>query len=534
LRWLLVWNRSLFKGERQADDEDSVVSREAEFDVQVESDTLTDVLRVLRRRWMVVAGVVLACLLVAVVKHAKTTKSYQATASVAFQSGTLSDAALQVSPSGSSEPQREADTEVLVAHSSEVARGVSEQLHISTGPSELLNEVKVEAAPNANVLNIVASSGDPSNSARLANAFAEQYIAFRARSELAGIGTAQSKLQQQISALPAGSPERAALQQSLQRLGELRAVAGGGANVIGSAAPPGSPSGMGLSTTVAIGLLVGLALSFSLVFLLEALDRRIKSIEEFERAYRLPALASIPQSVFGARRAKERQGLLEPVRMLRSALDFAAVTHQLDTLIVTSAVSGEGKTTVAVDLAQAVALAGHRVVLVELDLRRPTFGTHFNLDSRGLMSALAYGESLSEMLVEPFADLPNFSVLPAGPLPPNPSELLGTERIAEMLSEFAHDGAMVIIDAPPLNPVADAQVLLNNPSIHAAIVVARLNHTTLDEARLARSILDRHTVDPVGIVVTGLRDASRYGYESVAPSGKSARVASSALSASIE
>jgi capsular exopolysaccharide synthesis family protein len=382
---------------------------------------------------------------------------------------------------------------------------------------------------------MIASSGDPSESARLANAFAEQYIAFRARSELSGISTAQSNLQQQIAALPAGSPERAALQQSLQRLGELRAVAGGGANIIGSATPPGAPSGMGLSTTLAIGLLIGLALSFSLVFLLEALDRRVKSIEEFERTYRLPALASIPQSVFGARRAKERQGLLEPVRILRSALDFAAVTHQLDTLLVTSAIPGEGKTTVAVDLAQAVALTGHRVVLMELDLRRPTFATHFKLGTRGLMTALAYGEPLSEVLVEPFPDLPNFSVLPAGPLPPNPSELLGTERITEMIAEFAHDGAMVIIDAPPLNPVADAQVLLNNPAINAAIVVARVNRTTRDEARLARSILDRHTVEPVGIVVTGLRDASRYGYESATPSdGKAPQLASSPLSASIE
>jgi polysaccharide biosynthesis transport protein len=510
------------------------MSPDGQFEVQLENDTLAGVLRVLRRRWMVIVGVMLACLLVAAVKHARTVKSYQATASVAFQSGTLSDAALQVSPSGSSEPQREADTEVLVAHSSEVAQGVRRQLHLQDAPSELLSKVKVEAAPNANVLNLIASSGDPRESALLANAFAEQYIAFRARSELAGIGTAQSKLQQQISALAVGSPERAALQQSLQRLGELRAVAGGGANVIGLATAPGSPSGMGLATTLVIGLLIGLALSFSLVFLLESLDRRIKSIDEFERSYRLPALASIPQSVFGSRRAKERQGLLEPVRMLRSALDFAAVTHQLDTLLVTSAVPGEGKTTVAVDLAQAVALTGRHVVLVELDLRRPTFATHFKLSSPGLMTALAYGEPLSEMLVEPFADLPNFSVLPAGPLPPNPSELLGTDRIAEVISELAQEGTTVIIDAPPLNPVADAQVLLNNPSIHAAIVVARVNRTTREEARLARSILDRHAVEPVGIVVTGLRDATRYGYGSAGPSEQVPQALSSSLSASIE
>ena len=110
----------------------------------------------------------------------------------------------------------------------------------------------------------------------------------------------------------------------------------------------------------------------------------VKSIEEFEREYRLPALAGVPQSAFRARRAAEREEQLEPYRILRSALDFAAVSHQLDTLLVTSAIAGEGKTTVAVDLAHAMALTGRHTVLVELDLRRPTFAKHFDLDpSRG-------------------------------------------------------------------------------------------------------------------------------------------------------
>ena len=89
--------------------------------------------------------------------------------------------------------------------------------------------------------------------------------------------------------------------------------------------------------------------------------------------------ADAPVGVPRSHRAKERTELLEPYRILRSALDFAAVTRQLDTLLVTSAISGEGKTTVAVDLAHAVALTGRRVVLIELDLRRPTFAEHFDL-----------------------------------------------------------------------------------------------------------------------------------------------------------
>jgi capsular exopolysaccharide synthesis family protein len=479
-----------------------------------ERDSFANALSVLRRRWPIVIGVVLACVVVAVVHQKRGAKSYAATASVAFQSGTLSDAALQVAPSGSSEPQREANTEVLIAHSPEVAQGVRAQLRIATDPNELLKKVQVEAVPNADVLNVVASTGEPRYSARLASAFAEQYIAFRAKSQLAGIGIAQSRLQRQLAALPVGSPERATIQQSLQRLNELRAVAGGGANIIGLASP-GKLVGKGTLTTAIIGLVIGLALAFAIVFLLESLDRRIKSIEEFEREYRLPALTSVPQSTFRILRAKERRELLEPYRILRSALDFAAVTRQLDRLLVISAVAGEGKTTVSVDLAQTMALTGRRVVLVELDLRRPTFIKHFGLTpGEGLTAALTAGRPLSELLLEPFPALPNFSVLPAGRLPYNPSELLGSPGIAEIISTLASDGSMVIIDAAPLNPVADTQVLLNNSAIHAAILVARLGQTTRDEVRRARAVLDRHMVEPVGLVITGLRDVGRYGYKS--------------------
>ncbi len=481
------------------------------FERAGEGNGLSNALAVLRRRWLIVAAVVLACAVVAVVHQKGSATTYAATASVTFQNGTLSEAGLQVTPSGGAEPQREANTEQLVAHSPEVAAGVRQQLHIASEPSELLKQVQVEAAANANVLNVIATTGDPRYSARLANAFAEQYIAFKAKSQLAGIATAEHKLQEQLGGLPVGSPERAALQQSLQRTAELRAVAGGGASIIGLASK-GKPTGKGLSTTIVIGVVVGLAIAFSIVFVLESLDRRIKSIEEFEREYRLPALAAVPQSAFRVHHAADRDEL-EPYRILRSALDFAAVTRRLDTLLVTSASAGEGKTTVAVDLSHAVALAGRRVVLMELDLRRPTFADHFGLDTRsGLTTALSSNAPLSELLVEPFPDLPNFSVLPAGRVPHNPSELLGSPAIAEIITELATGEAMVIIDAPPLNPVADAQVLLNNSAIHGTILVARVGQATRDQVRRARMILNRHIVEPVGIVVTGLVDAHRYGY----------------------
>jgi capsular exopolysaccharide synthesis family protein len=269
-----------------------------------------------------------------------------------------------------------------------------------------------------------------------------------------------------------------------------------------------------------LGTLLGLALALSLVFVLESLDRRVKSVEEFEREYRLPAIATIPQSAFRHPRAEERSRELEPYRILRSSLDLAAVTRDLDTLLVTSATEGEGKTTVAVDLAHTVALDGRRVVLVELDLRRPTFANHFGQTFRqGLTLALAGGMSASEFLVEPFLELPNLSILPAGPLPPNPAEMLASGAVGDMLAQLAPKDGILIVDAPPLNPVADTHELLISGAIKAPLIVARLNKTTRDAARHARAVLARHMIEPVGLVVTGVRGGVGYGYEAHAAAG---------------
>lgn len=483
------------------------------WDQMRESDGFAGMMRVLRDRWPLMGGVVLICVVVAAYRHEHSPKNYVATANVVFQTGTLAQTALQVQSSAGPEPVREADTEVLVAHSSEVAEGVRRQMKGSLSTADLLDDVKVEAEPDANVLNIIATTSVPSQSAHLANDFAEEYIAFRARSQLTDIARVQNRLRGQLESLPVGSAERANLQQSIQRLSELRAVAGGGASIIGRATPPTTPSGSSLSTSVVVGLLIGVALAFSLVFLAESLDRRIKTIEEFESEYRLPALTGVAGSSFRFHRASERGTLLEPYRILRSALDFAAVTRQLDTLMVTSAIPGEGKTTVSIDLAHAIALTGRSVVLVELDLRRPTFAEQFGLRSRdGLTTALTRDVPLAELVVTPLTDVPNLSVIPAGPLPYNPSEILSSERITEMISSLQIAYDMVILDAPPLNPVADAQVLLGHQVVHASIVIARVNKTSRDDVRRARAILDRQVVEPVGIVVTGLRETGGYGY----------------------
>jgi capsular exopolysaccharide synthesis family protein len=182
--------------------------------------------------------------------------------------------------------------------------------------------------------------------------------------------------------------------------------------------------------------------------------------------------------------------------------------------MVTSAGQGEGKTTVAVDLSHAIAVSGRRVVLVELDLRRPSFGRHFDLRAAGGVTAALLGRApVSELVQQPVADLPNLHVLPAGALPPNPAELLEAPAVDAALRELlADEETLLVVDTPPLLPVADAQVLLNQPVIDATLIVARERVTTRDQARRTRLILDGHVVVPLGLVVTGHSARDVYGY----------------------
>ncbi len=479
-----------------------------------DASSLIGALTILRRRWPLMLGIIIVCVAVAGLRFHSTAKKYNATASVTYDNNSLSDAALQVSQ-GTVDPTRDGATNVLIATSLQVADAVKANLRSPAPAAEILRAISVQAAPNANVLQITASTGSPAYSAALANAFATQYVAFETQSQINGINAAQLQLQQQLNALPPSAGSRNALQQSIQRLAQLRAVANGGVQIISRANRPTAPSGITMSTSLVLGGLIGLGLGLLLTFLLESLDRRIESVEAIEQEYGLPTLAVIPQKAFRGSRAASREKHLEAYRVLRTTLDLSAVTRKLDVLLITSCASGEGKTTVAVDLARAMALAGRPVTLIELDLRRPTFGKQFGIDPRqGFTTVVAGHDSLERVLVRPFPELPHFAVLASGPLPSDPAELLESRAATLVLEEAKRLGGTVVIDTPPLNPVADTHVLLANPVVAAALVVARVRFTTRQDVRRARAILDRNMLEPLGVIVTGMGESGLYGYQS--------------------
>jgi capsular exopolysaccharide synthesis family protein len=215
----------------------------------------------------------------------------------------------------------------------------------------------------------------------------------------------------------------------------------------------------------------------------------------------------------------EREGHvdLEPFRILRDALGFISLREHPQVILVTSAVSGEGKTSVSSGLARAMAAAGKSVALIEGDVHRPALRRQLGItaNGRGLMNALAQGGSGAAGFVLPTPELPSLGVLSSGPFTPNSAELLRLPAMSRVLEELAEAFDFVVIDGPPLLPVADAQVLLHNPTIDVVLIVSRPYLTTREHIRGAVSILGRHPEKGFGLVVNAVRERARgyYGYK---------------------
>jgi capsular exopolysaccharide synthesis family protein len=186
-------------------------------------------------------------------------------------------------------------------------------------------------------------------------------------------------------------------------------------------------------------------------------------------------------------------------------------------------VSGEGKTTVATGLAYAAALAGQQVVLVEADFRRPTFQKQFGFGEQfdvglykaGLTNVLMGDATVEDVLVSPIEGLNTLRILPSGPFSPHPSDLLLRPEMALVIEELTRQADLVVIDTPPLLPVADTQVLLEQPVIDASLIVCRTYMTTRDQARRCRAVLERERVSRAALVVVGGHEPAEYSYEPI-------------------
>lgn len=298
---------------------------------------------------------------------------------------------------------------------------------------------------------------------------------------------------------------------------------GGGTSPVGlsitkPATAPTSPSAPNTRANLILGLSVGLALGFAMAVLRNTLDSRIRGEADLRRITASPLLGGIAFDSDATRKPLLTQTgpqspRAESFRQLRTNLQFANVSGRAKSVLVTSSLPGEGKSTTATNLAIALAEAGQSVCLVDADLRRPMVNEYLGLDrNAGLTTALIGSASVADLL-QSWGDH-DLYVLTSGQIPPNPSELLGSEEMRAIISDLETDFDSVIIDAPPLLPVTDATVL----SQHVGGVVVVVGSQKLRGQDLEKSLRALEMVDAsiLGIVLNRLPikgpDAYAYTY----------------------
>jgi polysaccharide biosynthesis transport protein len=466
-------------------------------------------LRTFRERWWVVMLSVVVCTSGAVLLAVTSTKEYSSTSTLLFRNNQLGDAigGTQIF-SPSVDPDRDLTTDLTLVTSTNVVTAVKKALKSNLTISEIESEVSVRAANGADIGSIVVTDPNPFRAAAIANAFATQYVLIRQKTDRGVIAKAEALIRQRIKSLPTGDvADRVALNAALTKLIALEAVQTGDAEVANAAGVPSSPSSPKPKRDALIGLLIGLLAGAGMAYVLNLLDRHIKQTDDLERLYQLPLLASIPQRTFTTRGPDLEQEQFEPYRILHANLETLLGQTANYLVVVTSAISMEGKSTVAANLARVIAFAGHNVILVEADLRHSSMVEHFDLGTTnvGLTSALTSETELKDLLHATAESNGRLEVLRAGRPVAQPTELLRTQRMRNIMDEARQRAAVVIIDSPPLLPVADTQVLIDRLDPDAVLIVARANHTEASHISRVRSILEQRHIKHVGLVATGVR-----------------------------
>ena len=456
-----------------------------------------------RRRWILLA-VIVVLPLAAYVLTARQAKVYQASTlmRVAPQDISISSG-LSFSSSGVTET-------ATILKTSSVGRLAARQLGQDPSTAGSLTgaiSTAIEGEDsNAGFLRITASSGDPKQAARIANAFAAAITQTRTNDALGKIDETIATLSKQAGSSSSDTP----VGQQLQQLRATRATLSGTTQVIEPATPPGSPVSPHPGRNAKIAFVLSLLIAAGLVPLLEAVDRRLRDPEELEEHFDAPLLGSIPDEAFPGRGSGPF--VHEAFQTLRAGLTYFNIDRTINSVLIASPTRGDGKTTVAANLARSLAEDGRNVIAVDSDLRRPQLAKRLGVGDKvnfGLDSVLIDRRGVGEALVDVEVEGGQLRLLPGG-APPNPAVLLGSERMRELLAKLSESVDMVIIDTPPLLAVSDAIPL--QEQVSGTVLVARMDHTSRDGVRKSISYISSAGGNLLGFVGTGVQLGGVGGY----------------------
>lgn len=469
--------------------------------------TLEDYLRILRRHWLGVIALTVIGVIVAAGASLLMPRVYQADASgfVTAQSDGNAGLASIVD----SYAKSRAKSYVELAKNRAVADRVIEQLDLDTTSQQLVNRISASVPLDTVTLRVTARASTAQGAQDLANAW------------IVALAEQIAELETQALHDDTGIPEGEAAE------GEAPTAEGPSVGLMPqeSAVLPSSPTTPNVRLNLALGALVGLVLGIAYALVRNMMDKRIRSAATVEREFGVPVIGTLPVDEV-LRKSDERLitttsanaknphlRLAEALRELRTNIQFINVDNPPKILVFTSPVPQDGKSTVAASLALAIAETGKRVVLVDADLRRPTVATTFGMTSTAGLTDVIVGTAKITDALQRSALNPQLYVLPAGTIPPNPSELLGSQTLVDLLHQLS-EHATVILDAPPLLPVTDSAILAARND--GAIVVINAGKTRIDELGAALANIEKVSGKTLGVIINRVpttgADRGQYGY----------------------
>ena len=498
--------------------------------------TLRDYLQVVRRRkWIVLQAVVIVPI-VAALLASRQPVHYRASADVL-----LSDQSLASALTGLASQNALRDgglaTQADVARIPLIAdRAVRRNGITARTADQLLGESSVAPRDTTNILTFTVTDADATLATRLANAYANEYARYRHELDTNALLDARRVVERQIATMRAAGQTGIRYQSLVQTDGQLAMLAslqGSNATVIREA---GGAARLGPATTRdgILGLILGLGLGLGLAFLRESLDTRVRSAAEIGERIGLPLLARIPEPPRRIRNADklvmiEEPGSAEaePFRILRTNLQLMSLERDVRTIMVTSALEQEGKSTTAANLAVALARGGQDVALIDLDLRSPYLERFFTPlhERRGVTQVVLGHDTLDDALFEVRvhvsereATIPGWNgmgprvgrleVLFAGHIPPDPGEFMSSGGLSQVLEELRARADVVIVDTPPILHVGDAIAL--SPKVDALIVVTRIQALRRQMLVELHRLLETTPVPKLGYVATGAQAEDDY------------------------
>lgn len=519
---------------------------------------LRDYLLVIRRRKVTIVLTTLVVVLAALAFSFLQTTTYRATAEVLLQPRASEQIFAPSQQQNVTPDSTRVQTEIQVMQSRSVLDAVTTALGFTP-------KVDIATRGQTNVVAVSADAKTPAEAANIAETYAETYVKVRREQTVNDLLDAATQVQQQIAKVDSDianvnqpltdldnqiaatndSAKRAALKaerdqlapQIQQRLAALQArrntyadqldrlqlasnlTQTGGAQIVSKAQAPTSPVTPTPKRDAAVALFVGLILGVGFAFLKEYLDDSIRSKEDLEAATGgLPVLTIVPEieswkdpsRTDVISQSAPKSPAAEAYRTLRTSVQFVGIDRPIRVVQITSPVAAEGKTTTLANLGVALARAGKRVVMVDWDLRRPRIETFFGVDNSTGFTDVIVGESSLAGAIRRVPDEPRLVVLPSGPPPHNPSELLTTKRAADILVALQEEADLVLVDCPPVLPVADAIVVAG--LVDATILVVAANSTTKRQTARALEMMRQVDAPIIGTVLNEATGENAYGY----------------------